>query len=65
MKARCKVTFEFELRPPETWEGQIEGGVASTIFSRAVRAAQDALLPRLWTSVVAVIVSRDQVEEQG
>lgn len=58
MKAKCIVTFEYEIRPPDTWRGTVEGTSPSTIMNRAVRTATNKLRPRNWTSSVAVILER-------
>lgn len=58
MTARCKVTFEYEVRPPDTWEGKVVATSPTTIVSRAVKKAQEKLKPRNWQSLVVVILER-------
>lgn len=64
MKAKISVTFEFPTRAPETWTGTIEGKHPSTIVRRAVEEAQEKLFPRFWSSLVVVILERDDYNPQ-
>ena len=63
MKAQCEVTFEFQLKAPLTWKGTIEGIAASTVISRAVRVAKKELRPNNWSSLIVVILERDNNPE--
>ncbi len=64
MKAKCSVTFEFDVRSPETWRGEVEGTAASTICRRAVERANEELKPRNWSSMVCVILEREGVKQE-
>jgi hypothetical protein len=64
MKAKCSVTFEFSMRPSQTWHGEVEGSSFPTVIRRAADAAQKELQPRNWSSAVAVILERDNVVEE-
>lgn len=64
MKAKCSVTFEFEMRAPQTWTGELEATTAGPILNRAVRAAMRELRPRNWSSLVAVITERSGVVKE-
>lgn len=59
MKAKVSVSFEFPVRPPVTWTGEVEAKHPSTIVRRAVEEAQQALAPRFWTSLVVLVSERD------
>lgn len=61
MQAQCAVTFEFQMRPPVTWKGTVDGFSAATIMRRATDTAQKALSPRNWSSAVCVILEREGV----
>jgi hypothetical protein len=63
MRAKCAVTFEFVLNPPLTWRGEIIATAASTIVSRAVKQAKKELKPNNWSSLVVVILERDNTKE--
>ena len=54
MDFHYSVTFEFEMRPPLTHKGTLAASSGATCASRAVRAAQKALRPVGWTSVVCL-----------
>lgn len=58
MIAKCAVTFEFEMRAPLTWRGEVEATNVWTIVGRATRLAVKELRPRSWSSVVCVILER-------
>ena len=64
MRAKCSVTFEFDVRAPVTWKGEMEGEAAHTVGLRAIREAQKVLQPRNWSSMVFVILERDNVEKE-
>lgn len=59
MKVEFAVTFEFEMRPPETIRGVIEASNPATVASRAIRLARRTIHPRKWTSVVCVLFRGD------
>ena len=59
MTAKCQVTFEFDSRPPRTWNGEVEGGSAATLARRAIDAANKQLRPRSWVSFTCVILERE------
>lgn len=61
MKAQVSVTFEFETRAPQTWEGNITATAAPTIVARGIRKAMKVMKPRNWSSMVAVIKERSGV----
>ena len=42
MTCRYAVTFEFDMRPPLTHRGVVEGGRAQTCVARATKLAQTA-----------------------
>jgi hypothetical protein len=56
MKLEYSVTFEFEMRPPVTHKGTVEGGTAGTCAARAARQAQKSLRPVAWSSVVCLLL---------
>ena len=58
MTVTYAVTFEFAMRAPLTHRGTIAGGRAATCVARAVREAQAALRPRVWSSLVCVLLER-------
>lgn len=58
MTAKCRVTFEFNTRPPRTWEGDVKGSAAGTLARRAVDQASKDLNPRSWISFTCVILER-------
>jgi hypothetical protein len=58
MRVNYAVTFEFDLRPPLTHRGTVEGWAASTCTRRAVDEAQKALQPVNWSSMVVVLLER-------
>lgn len=58
MIAKCKVTFEYEVRPPDTWSGKISATGPHTIVGRATKKAATEIKPRNWTSMVVVITER-------
>jgi len=64
MKAKCSVTFEFLINPSLTWRGELSATAASTIVSRAVRLAKKELKPNNWSSLVVVILERDNTKEE-
>ncbi len=64
MKMKCAVTFEFPLRQPLTWRGEIEGNQPETVVRRAVAQARTELSPRNWSSLVCVILEREGVESE-
>lgn len=64
MKAKCSVTFEYEVRHPETWKGTVKATAPNTVVSRAVRMAMRKLHPRNWSSLVVVILERDDVTSE-
>jgi hypothetical protein len=64
LKAKCAVTFEFIRNQPLTWRGDITATAASTIASRALRQAKKELKPNNWSSLVVVILERDNEEEE-
>lgn len=65
MIAKCSVTFEFTMRAPVTWRGDAEGTDPSTVVRRAVKEAQRQLQPRNWSSLVCVILERDDMKDDG
>lgn len=65
MKAKCAVSFEYQMRAPETWEGEVEGFTAPPIVRRATEAAIKAIKPRNWSSMVIVIKERTGVENES
>jgi hypothetical protein len=58
MKCHYSVSFEFEIRPPSTFTGVVEGFTAGTCARRAVEEAQKVLKPINWTSLVCVLLDR-------
>ena len=58
MTVKYAVTFEFDERPPVTHRGAVEGTQVNVCVSRATRAAQAALRPKGWSSVVVVLLER-------
>jgi len=68
MTVRYAVTFEFATRAPITLRGTVAGGRAATCVARATKAAQLALKPVGWSSVVCCLLERlddapDEVED--
>jgi hypothetical protein len=63
MRCQYAVTFEFATRPPVTARGVIVGGRAATCVARATRAAQEALRPIGWTSMLCVLLERVETAE--
>jgi hypothetical protein len=58
MKVKCRVTFEFDIRQPRTWNGEVEGSSTSTLARRAVDAAYKEMRPRNWISFTLVVLER-------
>jgi hypothetical protein len=58
MTVRYAVTFEFKTRPPVTHRGTVAGSSGATCVARATRAAQKALRPVDWSSMVCVLLER-------
>jgi hypothetical protein len=58
MKVAYIVTFEFSTRPAVTHRGTILGSSGATCVARAARAAQLALRPVAWSSLVVVLLER-------
>ena len=58
LRLKYSVSFEFDLRPPLTHTGIIEGWAASTCARRAIEEAQEVLRPVNWTSMVCVFLER-------
>ncbi len=58
MTVQYAVTFEFDTRPPLTHRGTVAASSAATCVARATRAAQKALKPVAWSSVVCVPLER-------
>jgi hypothetical protein len=66
MRVQYAVTFEFEQRPPMTHRGTVLASSGATCVARAVRAAQKALRPVGWSSLVCVLLGREMSQpEQG
>ena len=63
MKAKCAVTFEFAGRAAMTWRGEVEGSALPTVVRRAADKANKNLRPRNWSSLVVVILERDDFKE--
>ena len=64
MKAQCAVTFEFSVREPQTWKGEVIGSSAATVCRRAIDKASKELKPRNWASMNCVILDRDDVKAE-
>lgn len=64
MKAKCSVTFEFPTRPGLTWKGEMIGTTPAAVVRRATEQASKELKPRNWSSLVCVILERDDVEPE-
>lgn len=58
MTCRYSVSFEFPVRPPLTHRGTVTAAQPSTCVSRATKAAQKALRPQGWSSMVCVLLER-------
>jgi hypothetical protein len=58
MKVRYSVSFEFETRAPLTHRGTVEAATGATCVARATKAAQRALRPVGWSSLVCVLLER-------
>jgi len=65
MKANCQVTFEFNVSPPRTWMGEIEGSSPSTLARKAMSHANKKLRPRKWISFTCVILDRTMGDSNG
>lgn len=65
MTIKYSVTYEFEARPPVTHRGTIAATAASTCASRAIKAAQKALRPVNWSSMVYVALERSGETANG
>jgi len=68
MRVAYAVTFEFTERAPLTHRGTVAASSAATCVSRAVRAAQRAVHPVAWSSVVCVLLERladAEVNDEG
>jgi hypothetical protein len=64
MKAKLSVTIEFPMKHPITWTGEQEASNIGVILNRGVKAAMKANKgkTRGWSSLVAVILERDDVD---
>ncbi len=58
MTCKVAVTFEYPVRAPETWRGEITAISPAKVVWRAVHAAKLALKPNQWSSLVVVILER-------
>ena len=65
IKAKCKVTYEYETRAPDTWAGAVAGSTSATIVARATRIASKKLKPRNWSSMNVVILERSGVKKES
>ncbi len=64
MTATVTVTFEFELRSPQTWSGKVEAYSVETLARRGVDRAYKQLRPRAWMSVICVISERSDFKSE-
>jgi hypothetical protein len=58
MKVKYSVSFEFDIRPPLTHRGTVEGGQPHVCVARATKEAHRALRPVKWRSLVCVLLER-------
>lgn len=58
LTVRYAVTFEFDTRSPITHRGTVAASSTATCVARATRAAQKALKPVSWSSMVCVLLER-------
>jgi hypothetical protein len=58
MTVNYAVTFEFDNRAPMTHRGTVLASSGATCVARATRAAQKALRPVNWSSLVCVLLER-------
>ncbi len=58
MTVEYSVTFEFASRSALTHRGTVAASTGATCVARATRAAQKALRPVGWSSVVCVLLAR-------
>jgi hypothetical protein len=66
MTVRYSVTFEFPLRPPVTHRGTVTAREVHVCVGRATKAANVALQPREWSSMVCVLLERlDSAGSEG
>lgn len=66
MTCNYSVTFEYELRPPQTHRGTVSGGKTWTLVQRATKEAQKALKPVGWSSCLCVLLDRaEQSDLEG
>jgi hypothetical protein len=52
------VTFEFEVRAPVTWRGEVEAATLGKALGVAMRQARGVLRPVGWRSFVCVCLSQ-------
>lgn len=60
MTVHYAVTFEFDQQPPITHRGTVAARQAQTVVSRAVKDAMKAHPGLRWSSLVVVLLERDQ-----
>jgi hypothetical protein len=58
MTTRYAVTFEFDTRAPLTHRGTVSASSGATCVARATREAQRAVRPVNWSSMVCVLLDR-------
>lgn len=65
MKAEVSVTFEFDQRAPLTHRVEVEALKPRTVVWRAITAAQKAVKPMKWRSMVVVVTrqAEDAVQD--
>jgi hypothetical protein len=59
---RYSVSFEYPERPSDTHRGYVKAGSTAAGVRRAAEAAEKALRPRNWTSMVVCVLERAPVE---
>ncbi len=66
MKVKYSVSFEFDTLPPVTYRSTVVGSSGAVCGSRAVKAAQKALRPVNWSSMVCCLLERvDTLDESA
>lgn len=67
MRCRCKVTFEFDIAAPLTWEGIVSAQGVQTIVSRAVVKAKEEFPNKSWSSMNVVVLEKltDDLEDEA
>lgn len=63
MRIRAAVTYEYQLRAPDTYRGEFVAARSTTCCRRALEAASEKYPNAHWTSLVVLLERLDEVEE--